>query len=101
MVVEAAVLVVREEECRRSPHRTRQQAVQDVGDELLPHLDVRDRMLVVLGLRGSDEDGVDERHVRQRARGKVGVVLREGEHANAGAILHIAEKQGSVRGWIV
>ena len=71
MVVEAAVLVVDEEEGSVGPLRARHEGVQHVGDELLADLDVRRWMLVVLDVLRVGEHRIDERHLREIAGGRI------------------------------
>ncbi len=94
MIVEAAVLVVGDEERRVAPVRAGEQGVDQVGDRELAALDVRRWMLVVLRVDLTDVEGIDEGDLRQQPRGRVDRILLRGEQVPRAVQANVAVERG-------
>ncbi len=93
VVVEAAVLVVGEEEGGARPERAGHRGLDHARDEGLADLDVRRRVLVALRIHVAEELRVDEGDRRQGARGGVDRELLVG-HEMLAVLPHVRHQEG-------
>ena len=86
------MLVVREEKCAPRPVRALREGTHDAVDELLANLHVRRRVLLVL--RRAPKGGINERHLRQRAHGRVAEMLADANQIHGRMVAHVGMHQG-------